>query len=125
MRGEANSTFALKLYMSMAETGINSGARRARVGGDSASSYVAGNMRVDTENSNEGNSLSRVGISRSEAGARRVRTRADSRTKADSRQGYVGSLSPGHKLGNCVVKRLKFLATYQAMISMKGRPERP
>ena len=70
----------------MAETGINSGARRARVGGDSASGFVAdvGTIRLDTENSTQGNSTFRVGIPRSAAVARRVRTRAGSRTRADS-----------------------------------------
>ena len=72
-------------------------AQSSRVGGDSASSSVAdiSNTRLDTENSKQGNWTSRAGIPRSEAGARRVRTRADSRTRTDSRQGSVGSLSPG------------------------------
>ena len=39
--------------------------------------------------------LSRVGIPRSKAGARRVRTRGDRRTRADSRQGSVDSQSRG------------------------------
>ena len=38
--------------------------------------------------------LLRVGIPRSEAGACRLRTRTDSRVRADSLQGSVGSLSP-------------------------------
>ena len=50
----------------MVETDINSGARRARVGSESASSPVAdiGSTHLDTENSKQGNSTSRVGIPR-------------------------------------------------------------
>ena len=60
MRGEANSAFAKKIHISMAETGINCGPRRARVGGDSSSGSVAdiGNTRFGSENSKQGNSTS-------------------------------------------------------------------
>ena len=68
--------------------------------------------------------LSRVGIPRSKAGARRVRTRViDGRGLIADRVLLIVK-AVVHKLGYCVVKRWKLLATYQAMISMESRPER-
>lgn len=85
----------MKLYTSTAEKGINSDARRVRVGDDSdtGSNYATeiGITRPGTENSTQGNSTCRLGILRSE---RRVRTRAD------SRQGSVRSLSPSPHAGD-------------------------